>query len=368
MQAENFLKALTLLKKNYPEFEIYFTDATVVTGAFETKFLEIRVDHDDKQIWVIFDTEDGCAVKMKDFVSEISDVVAMCPGYDIMLEDCESKNTFETYFSMFAVDDDQRNVEMQMDSDEHYERLDYVYQEVMEAQQRKVENAAETLCNLCDFLECNTCKVKALKESVVSNSSINNVSEIHNLLIEKVRAEYELYKNDVLMKTKEQIFEDCFDIVFHQRILQYVKTQIRMDFANSDLSTLLNTDRLLVKVYDIWTLRIDLSLCKHDDLKETFSLLLDDLKVQKSENNEVAEDESEGDEYKTDERYFVYDSKDNCVSGNGFHFEDEVISYANRNGYPTVKIHRYYCIDSPRGGKLYPDGEPEIVWKDGKPV
>lgn len=72
-------------------------------------------------------------------------------------------------------------------------------------------------------------------------------------------------------------------------------------------------------------------------------------------------------EYETDERYFVYDSKDNCVSSNGFHFEDEAISYANRNGYPTVKVHRYY-IDSDRGGKLYPDGEPEIVWKEGNPI
>ena len=70
-------------------------------------------------------------------------------------------------------------------------------------------------------------------------------------------------------------------------------------------------------------------------------------------------------DYVTDERYFVYDKDDNCVS-DGFKYEDGAIAFANSCGYPIVKIHRYYR-DHTRGYKLYSDDEPEIVWKDGKP-
>lgn len=71
-------------------------------------------------------------------------------------------------------------------------------------------------------------------------------------------------------------------------------------------------------------------------------------------------------EYETAERFFVYDKNDDCVS-DGFLFEDDAIAFANKTGNPVVKVHTYF-IDSDRGGKLYPDGEPTIVWKDGRPV
>lgn len=71
-------------------------------------------------------------------------------------------------------------------------------------------------------------------------------------------------------------------------------------------------------------------------------------------------------EHETAERFFVYDKDDNCVS-DGFRFEDDAIAFANKTKNPVVKVHTYF-IDSDRGGKLYPDGEPTITWKDGRPV
>ena len=160
--------------------------------------------------------------------------------------------------------------------------------------------------------------------------------------------------------------------MFHKQIVEYVKDHIAKDFANLELTCLLNTDRLLVKLYDLWTDHSDLSAYTNEGVKELFEVVLDDLYSEKHTDsigeNEDQDPDIEACDYATVQRYFVYDSEDNYVNEYGFHFEDEAISYANRNGYPTVKIHRYYYIDSARSGKLYPDGEPEIVWKDGKPV
>lgn len=83
--------------------------------------------------------------------------------------------------------------------------------------------------------------------------------------------------------------------------------------------------------------------------------------------DEPDETDGEYDDYPTEEKYFVYDKDDNCVSSYGFNFEDGAIAYANSCGHPIVKIHRYYR-DPTRGYKLYPDGYPEVVWANGKPV
>lgn len=82
--------------------------------------------------------------------------------------------------------------------------------------------------------------------------------------------------------------------------------------------------------------------------------------------DEPDETDGEYDNYPTEQKFFVYDKDDNCVS-DGFHFEDGAIAFANRYGYPVVKIHRYYR-DPTRGYKLYPLDSPETVWAYGRPV
>jgi hypothetical protein len=82
--------------------------------------------------------------------------------------------------------------------------------------------------------------------------------------------------------------------------------------------------------------------------------------------DEPDETDGEYDDYPTEQKYFVYDKDDNCVS-DGFNFEDGAIAFANSCGHSIVKVHRYYR-DPTRGYKLYPDGEPKIVWKNGQVV
>ena len=83
----------------------------------------------------------------------------------------------------------------------------------------------------------------------------------------------------------------------------------------------------------------------------------------KAKTKELMDNE---DNYPTEHRYFVYDANDNCVSDE-FNFEDGAIAFANANGYSIVKIHRYYR-DPNKDFKLYPDGEPETTWANGRPV
>lgn len=78
------------------------------------------------------------------------------------------------------------------------------------------------------------------------------------------------------------------------------------------------------------------------------------------------QEDEEYDDYPTEEKYFVYDKNDDCVS-DGFQYEDGAIAFANSCGYPIVKVHRYYR-DPTRGYKLYPLDNPVIVWAYGKPV
>lgn len=75
--------------------------------------------------------------------------------------------------------------------------------------------------------------------------------------------------------------------------------------------------------------------------------------------------ECEEDDYPTEERYYVYDSNDDCVS-DAFEYEDDAIEWAEEHCYPVVKLHTYYR-NPERGFKLYPDDDgPKTIWEDGE--
>ena len=69
----------------------------------------------------------------------------------------------------------------------------------------------------------------------------------------------------------------------------------------------------------------------------------------------------EEDEYETDERYFIYDENDNCIS-NSYRYLDDAIDDAKVADYPVIKIHKYFRDDQ---NKLQPEGDPEVVWFGG---
>ena len=82
--------------------------------------------------------------------------------------------------------------------------------------------------------------------------------------------------------------------------------------------------------------------------------------------DEPDETDGEYDDYPTEERYYVYDNNDDCVSDE-FKYEEQAIKWATKHKYPIVKIHRYYR-DPTRGYKLYPDSFPETIWENGQRV
>lgn len=80
-----------------------------------------------------------------------------------------------------------------------------------------------------------------------------------------------------------------------------------------------------------------------------------------SEGNVSIDDDSE---YETFEQYFCY--KDACIS-DGFDEIHKAIAHAVLHNYAYVKVHRYYR-DNDRDNKIYPDGDPEIVWRNNDPL
>ena len=72
----------------------------------------------------------------------------------------------------------------------------------------------------------------------------------------------------------------------------------------------------------------------------------------------------EEDEFETDERYFIYDENDNCVS-DGYKYIDKAISTAQEADYPVIKVHAYFRDEN---GKLQPNGDPEVIWAAGEYV
>lgn len=61
--------------------------------------------------------------------------------------------------------------------------------------------------------------------------------------------------------------------------------------------------------------------------------------------------------------YFVYDNRDKCITRNGFEKLEKAVNSAIKRGGATVKAHNYYQ-DPERDNKLYPDGDPVVVWRD----
>ena len=88
----------------------------------------------------------------------------------------------------------------------------------------------------------------------------------------------------------------------------------------------------------------------------------DTLKESKELNESYEPSVYEDDDFEDDvsPMYYVYKNDYDVVSDE-FDYEEDAIEWAKENGYPIVKIHRYY-IDDEDGG-LNPAGDPEIVWK-----
>ena len=80
-----------------------------------------------------------------------------------------------------------------------------------------------------------------------------------------------------------------------------------------------------------------------------------------SEGNVSIDDDPE---YETFEQYFCY--KDACIS-DGFDEIHKAIAHAVLHNYAYVEVHRYYR-DHDRDNKIYPDGDPEIVWRNNDPL
>ena len=59
---------------------------------------------------------------------------------------------------------------------------------------------------------------------------------------------------------------------------------------------------------------------------------------------------------------FVYNDSDNVVNMSGFDRFLDALEYAEKNSYPVIKVHNYYI----ENGKHYPDGNPVVIWKEGK--
>ena len=46
----------------------------------------------------------------------------------------------------------------------------------------------------------------------------------------------------------------------------------------------------------------------------------------------------------------------------GFDHFITALEFAEKNNYPVIKVHNYYI----QNDKHYPDGDPVVIWKDGK--
>lgn len=362
MKTENFLDAVKQLGQIYPNAEVYATDTDSTEGTFETMYLETRVDTEKKMVWVIFDAECGNTVVLKDLISDLEQVVANYPGCDIVFEDCfRGKNTFETYFSTFNIDEDDNTIEIQLDADRTYNALDNINTDALRMKYHAIKRAGNILCACCGRNDCKSRVVQLL--ALCSERRHHNDSERYRL---------DLIDPDDEKKSMLYLFYDSYESAEQaaKAIAEHLGGQTAKDFRITD-----------TKTGKIWESNIEQYREHHGDTAEPKNEDCNTYLESEYNDNGIDtrtgkpfgtyfdpdEPEIEVCEYETDQRYFVYDSEDNCVSDYGYHFEDDAIAYANRKGYPTVKIHRYF-IDSNRGGKLYPDGEPVVVWQDGRPV
>ena len=67
-------------------------------------------------------------------------------------------------------------------------------------------------------------------------------------------------------------------------------------------------------------------------------------------------------EKQTDWALYVYNENDEVVNMSGFDHFITALEYAEKNNYPVIKVHNYYV----ENGKHYPDGNPIVIWKEGK--
>lgn len=67
-------------------------------------------------------------------------------------------------------------------------------------------------------------------------------------------------------------------------------------------------------------------------------------------------------EKQTDWALYVYNENDEVVNMSGFDHFITALEYAEENNYPVIKVHNYYI----ENGKHYPDGNPVVIWKEGK--
>lgn len=337
MKTENFLDAVKQLGQIYPNAEVYATDTDSAEGTFETMYLETRVDTEKKMIWVIFDAEGGNPAKLKDLISDLEQVVANYPGCDIVFEDCfRGKNTFETYFSTFNIDEDDNTIEIQLDADGTYNALDNINTDALRMKYQAIKRAGNTLCAYCERNDCESCVVQLLVDCAARECGIDLTGVHHEEDDASERYRLDLIDPDDEKKSMLYLFYDSYESAEQaaKAIAEHPGDQTVKDFRITD-----------TKTGKIWESNIEQHRQNHVDSDEPAI--------------EVCE-------YETAERFFVYDKNDDCVS-DGFRFEDDAIAFANKTGNPVVKVHTYF-IDSDRGGKLYPDSEPTIVWKDGRSV
>ena len=337
MKTEKFLDAVKQLGQIYPNAEVYATDTDSAEGTFETMYLETRIDTEKKIIWVIFDAEDGSPIKLKGLISDLEQAVANYPGCDIVFEDCfRGKNTFETYFSTFNIDEDDNTIEIQLDADGTYNALDNINTDALRMKYHAIKRAGNILCAYCERNDCESCVVQLLVDCAARECGIDPTGVHHEEDNDSERYRLDLIDPDDENKSMLYLFYDSYESAEQaaKAIAEHPGVQTVKDFRITD-----------TKTGKIWESNIEQYRQDHVDSDEPAI--------------EVCE-------YETAERFFVYDKNDDCVS-DGFQFKDNAIAFAYETGNPVVKVHTYF-IDSDRGGKLYPDGEPTIVWKDGRPV
>lgn len=372
MKTEKFLDVVKQLGHIYPNAEVYATDTDSAEGTFETMYLETRIDTEKKIIWVIFDAEDGSPIKLKGLISDLEQAVANYPGCDIVFEDCfRGKNTFETYFSTFNIDEDDNTIEIQLDADRTYNALDNINADALRMKYHAIKRAGNILCAYCERNDCESCVVRLLVDCAAREFGIDLTGVHQEEDDDSERYRLDLIDPDDEKKSMLYLFYDSYESAEQaaKAIAEHPGDQTVKDFRITD-----------TKTGKIWESNIEQYREHHGDTAEPKNEDCNTYRESEYNDNGIDtrtgkpfgtyfdpdEPEIEVCEYETVERFFVYDKNDDCVS-DGFRFEDGAIAFANKTGNPVVKVHTYF-IDSDRGGKLYPDGEPTIVWKDGRPV
>lgn len=95
---------------------------------------------------------------------------------------------------------------------------------------------------------------------------------------------------------------------------------------------------------------------------ESYDCLDDCDSIDCNEGTEAAVTKNYNPKKQTDWALFVYNDSDNVVNMSGFPDVYTALEFAEDHNYPVIKLHRYYI----ENGKHYPDGNPLVIWKEGK--